>query len=299
MTETLIEFTPNQTIPAMTRATYERILKSDSPVDLASLYVFYCYTIGWQGTSQIRATDGYVAKALKSSREYVSKHRRALEELGLVKLVQENEDGAFGKCYVRVFYVATTAVGISDTAHDNRCRKNPVAVNSSTNAYELCNGNALELCNVQQAAKEPSSDQSEEERTTSRPIESKCSDKTPSVADPLLLDAPPRRFSPPRLDEAEGYFKALGLNGASQQQAEAFVNHHAARGWMLGRTKMKDWKAAARTWKMNFERFNAPASPVVASPAKMAAERQMSEKEKRDAYQRELEARLLKQGGAK
>ena len=153
--------------------------------------------------------------------------------------------------------------------------------------------------NAQQAAEELSADQSEEEGTTSRPIESKCSDKTPSVADPLLLDAPPKRFSPPRLDEAEGYFKALGLNGASQQQAEAFVNHHAARGWMLGRTKMKDWKAAARTWKMNFERFNAPASPVVASPAKMAAERQMSEKEKRDAYQRELEARLLKQGGAK
>jgi hypothetical protein len=237
MTDTLIEFTQNQTIPPMTRATYERILKSENPVDLASLYTFYCYTIGWQGTSQIRAPDGYVAKALKSSREYVSKHRRTLEELGLVKLVQDRPDGVFGKCYVRVFYVASSAVGNSDTGSSCRCRENQVPGNSSTNACVLCSGNASVLCNVQQAAEEDSKVDGKKE-TTSRPIETNRGDKTPNSADPLLLDAPPRRFSPPRQDEVADFFKASGLNGESARQAEAFINHHAARGWMLGRVKL-------------------------------------------------------------
>lgn len=135
-------------------------------------------------------------------------------------------------------------------------------------------------------------------RTTST-VGTKCGDKSPDSADPLLLDAPPKRFTPPRVDEVTDFLKASGLNGESARQAEAFVNHHAARGWMLGRVKMKDWKAAARTWKMNFERFNAPSSPVVASAQKTAAERQAEEKAKRDQYQRELEARLMSQGGAK
>ena len=152
--------------------------------------------------------------------------------------------------------------------------------------------------NVQQAAEEDSKVDGKKE-TTSRPIETNRGDKTPNSADPLLLDAPPRRFSPPRQDEVADFFKASGLNGESARQAEAFINHHAARGWMLGRVKMKDWRAAARTWKMNFERFSAPSSSVVASAQKTAAERQAEEKAKRDQYQRELEARLMSQGGAK
>lgn len=30
-----------------------------------------------------------------------------------------------------------------------------------------------------------------------------------------------------------------------------FINHYSARGWMLGKNKMKDWKAAVRTWEQN------------------------------------------------
>jgi hypothetical protein len=30
--------------------------------------------------------------------------------------------------------------------------------------------------------------------------------------------------------------------------AERFVDHYESNGWMVGRTKMKDWKAAVRNW---------------------------------------------------
>ena len=33
--------------------------------------------------------------------------------------------------------------------------------------------------------------------------------------------------------------------------AEAWMNHYQAKGWMIGKNKMKDWKAAVRTWEKN------------------------------------------------
>jgi hypothetical protein len=29
------------------------------------------------------------------------------------------------------------------------------------------------------------------------------------------------------------------------------VDYYTARGWMLGKAKMKDWRAAVRTWEKN------------------------------------------------
>ena len=31
-------------------------------------------------------------------------------------------------------------------------------------------------------------------------------------------------------------------------ESEKFVNYYASNGWMVGRTKMKDWHATVRTW---------------------------------------------------
>lgn len=39
--------------------------------------------------------------------------------------------------------------------------------------------------------------------------------------------------------------------------AEQFWNHYQSKGWMIGKNKMKDWKAAIRTWEKN-NRENQP-----------------------------------------
>lgn len=51
-------------------------------------------------------------------------------------------------------------------------------------------------------------------------------------------------FVPPTIRDVEDYAFEKGLN----IDAERFVNYYASKGWMVGRTKMKDWKAAARNW---------------------------------------------------
>ena len=35
---------------------------------------------------------------------------------------------------------------------------------------------------------------------------------------------------------------------------EAFVDFYASKGWMIGKNKMKDWKAAVRTWEQGDKR---------------------------------------------
>ena len=53
------------------------------------------------------------------------------------------------------------------------------------------------------------------------------------------------RFVPPTLEEVQEYCFERGNN----VDAETFVDFYSSKGWMVGKNKMKDWKAAVRTWE--------------------------------------------------
>ncbi|WP_417753490.1 DUF6291 domain-containing protein [Slackia sp.] len=52
------------------------------------------------------------------------------------------------------------------------------------------------------------------------------------------------RFSPPSENEVRKYCEEHGYG----IDPAAFVSFYTSNGWMIGRSKMKDWKAAVRTW---------------------------------------------------
>ena len=52
-------------------------------------------------------------------------------------------------------------------------------------------------------------------------------------------------FHPPTLDEVEAYCRERN-NGVDAQR---FVDYYQSNGWMVGRAKMKDWRAAVRNWE--------------------------------------------------
>lgn len=56
-----------------------------------------------------------------------------------------------------------------------------------------------------------------------------------------------KRFKPPAVEDVRAYCKERNNNVDAQQ----FVDFYEAKGWMLGKNKMKDWKAAVRTWERN------------------------------------------------
>lgn len=52
-------------------------------------------------------------------------------------------------------------------------------------------------------------------------------------------------FTPPSVQEVFDYCQKRG-NGID---AKMFIDSYEAKGWMIGKNKMKDWKAAVRTWE--------------------------------------------------
>ena len=52
-------------------------------------------------------------------------------------------------------------------------------------------------------------------------------------------------FTPPTLSEVQAYCKERNNN----VDAETFVNFYQSKDWYVGKNKMKDWKAAVRTWE--------------------------------------------------
>ena len=52
-------------------------------------------------------------------------------------------------------------------------------------------------------------------------------------------------FKKPSVDEVNGYCKDRNNN----IDAEAFIDFYESKDWKIGKNKMKDWKAAVRTWE--------------------------------------------------
>lgn len=62
------------------------------------------------------------------------------------------------------------------------------------------------------------------------------------------------RFAPPSVEEVNAYCKEKGY----AIDGQAFCDYYEARGWMLGKVKMKSWTHAVSTWVRNGFSNNAP-----------------------------------------
>ncbi len=72
-----------------------------------------------------------------------------------------------------------------------------------------------------------------------------------------------KTFLEPDLSEVQSFFHEKSFPGI---EAEKFYNYFSSNGWLVGgKTKMKNWQAAARNWQLNSKRFNA--SSAVHDPA--------------------------------
>lgn len=58
----------------------------------------------------------------------------------------------------------------------------------------------------------------------------------------------------PTLESVKEYFK---FQNFTEFEAERFFNYYSSIGWLIGgKTKMKDWQAAARNWMLNTPKFS-------------------------------------------
>lgn len=92
-----------------------------------------------------------------------------------------------------------------------------------------------------------SQEESEEEKSSPTP-----SSKEEAKEEDLHKARVRKVFTPPSVEEVTAYCteRHNGIN------ASDFVDFYTGKGWMIGKNKMVDWKAAVRTWERNRSNAN-------------------------------------------
>ena len=104
-------------------------------------------------------------------------------------------------------------------------------------------------------------------------------------------DSKPKRFKAPSVDEVRTYVVEKGYS----IDAEAFVDYYTSKGWVVGKSPMKDWRAAVRTWNKNNAKFNSSAGSSYYANNK--SNRMLTPNEiEAEAYAERAVERLKKQG---
>lgn len=85
--------------------------------------------------------------------------------------------------------------------------------------------------------------------------------KVDEAASPSAPEKPKRKvFVKPTIEQVAAYCKEKGYD----VEAERFFNYYESKGWVVGKSPMKDWKAAVRTWASNQKSSQPTSSPQVA-----------------------------------
>lgn len=149
----------------------------------------------------------------------------------------------------------TLEVGRSKAENRSRAEQTPLSAEQTGNRPEQTKNKPEQTQNKRkQTDNKPEQTRKEKEKEKEREKESEndsyCSPPPPSG---------PKRFVPPTLAEVQSYV----AERQSPVDPQGFIDFYASKGWMVGKTPMKDWKAACRnaeTWE-RWSRTEASAPP--------------------------------------
>lgn len=98
----------------------------------------------------------------------------------------------------------------------------------------------------QPKAKESKKKQTKDNKDKDKNKENNIIPLSPNGDIPPKGERPPvKRFIKPTAEEVRAYCAERG----NHVDAQAFVDFYEAKGWKVGSSPMKDWKAAVRTWE--------------------------------------------------
>jgi hypothetical protein len=195
----------------------------------------------------------YIAYETGLTLEGASKGLQSLIESGFCHFDSEND-------MVFVVNMARHQVGDELNPKDNRHKAVLKELSKVSSNYLLCEfsktyNDCFHLGMNQLDCKE-SKPLASPLQAPSKPVsvsETETVSETVSESDmdaPAIADAKPptpaKKFIKPTAEELAGYASEIEFAGFNPSK---FLNHYDSNGWMVGRNKMKDWKAAVRNWK--------------------------------------------------
>lgn len=183
----------------------------------------------------------YRKKLEKLSDQEVGRLVRSLLEYGETGEAEE----LAGRESIAFDFIADD-INRAKAAYEERCAKNQrniekrYARQDDTNVYDgiRTNTNVYETYQTKDKPKDKTKDKT----------------KDNSLPPNGVSDTRAKRFTPPTLDDVSAYIRERGSN----VDAQRFLDFYTAKGWMVGKNRMKDWKAAVRTWEKRDSEQNKP-----------------------------------------
>lgn len=210
----------------------------------------YCY-----------ASNQYLAEKLKTTPENISRQISILRDYGYIK----TEDEKFGtvvtnrKIKIVAFENLSTSTAVDE--NDNAVNKNvnrgyqkdQPTVNKNVNGYNMCNNTSHNITSQEYYKPLKSSSLSLANARTRETTPADDFLQSDNFSPPIQNQEPakPKKFQKPTIEQIRAYCKEAGKN----IDAEAFFDFYEAKGWVVGRAPMKDWKAAVRNWAKNESQF--------------------------------------------
>ena len=196
----------------------------------------YCY-----------ASNQYFAEKFKTSSVTVSKWISELKKYGYI----ETEDEKFG-AVVTNRKIRIVDLAIKENFNGDYRKVNP-AVKENFNGYNMCNNTSHNITSQEYYKPLKSSSLSLANARTREATPADDFLQSDNFSPPVQNQelAKPKKFQKPTIEQ----IKAYCLEASKNIDAEAFFDFYEAKGWVVGRAPMKDWKAAVRNWAKNESQF--------------------------------------------
>ena len=231
----------------LNKITIDRLFQLDNCADCIALYIFYYKTAKWQKTNTVKANDQYVKKSLKWGISKIQKTKQTLKEHGLIDIVQRRKDGKIEGWFIKVSYLVSErkAEEIKIKVQDINNTQNEQVVQESNNTQNQHVENST-------CGNEDTNALKENIKCLKKEIEMLKNNNIGGNNNTPESEKPERsekkgRFKAPSVEEVQAYCTERGNN----IDAQHFIDYYSARGWMLGKNHIKDWKACVRTWERN------------------------------------------------
>ena len=98
---------------------------------------------------------------------------------------------------------------------------------------------------ISERASEQTSERTSERSSDKQECKELKNEKNNSQKESITNVIPKKKFTPPTVSEVEEYCQER----QNCIDAQSFVDFYESKGWMVGKNRMKDWKAAVRTWE--------------------------------------------------
>ena len=142
-------------------------------------------------------------------------------------------------------FVGSEGIAFDFIASDIDRMEEKQTATSETNRINGSKGGRPKKQNKPEETEENPNKPNETEENPTKAYKDKDKDKDKVIKESVREKEPPKRFTPPTRDEVQAYCTERGNN----VDVDRFVDFYTAKGWMVGRNPMKDWKAAVRTWE--------------------------------------------------